>query len=339
MTLSEFFIQNSTFFISAFFVILVGAAIYFAWLKKSKVDKVQSNDIRDLERRLTDLMIGQLKEIRDSQLGTSQEMHKQISSFTKEATQIREDLKQVQERVKDVSTFQEIFKSPKLRGQWGEASLEHILSQHFPEELYKRQHLFSSGEQVDAVLKLPNGRILPIDAKFPAENFTRMIEAASGERDAFQKRFIEDVKGHIDKIAAKYIIPSESTVDFALMYIPAEAIYYEIVNNISREFDLAGYAMSKKIVITSPNTIYLTLRTVEHWFKDTQISRQTQEILKRLDRVQQDASKLMNDFRKLGSHLKNAVSSFDSSEKRLNLFSDKVERLKEFKEPKKLKKR
>jgi len=121
------------------------------------------------------------------------------------------------------------------------------------------------------------------------------------------------------------------------MYIPAEAIYYEIVNNIGREFDLTNYAMSKRVVTTSPNTIYLTLRTVEHWFKDTQISRQTQDILRRLDRVRSDASKLMNDFRKLGSHLRNAVSSYDSSEKRLNVFSDKVERLLETKEIKKLK--
>jgi DNA recombination protein RmuC len=246
-------------------------------------------------------------------------------------------MKQVQDSVKSVSTFQDIFKAPKLRGQWGEASLEHILSQHFPEELYKKQYLFSSGEQVDAILSLPNGRVLPIDSKFPAENFVKMIESEGGERDLFKKKFIGDVKGHIDKIASKYIIPAESTVEFALMYIPAEAIYYEIVNNLGRDFDLTEYAMSKKVVITSPNTIYLTLRTVEHWFKDTQISRQTQEILKRLDRVQQDANKLMDDFRKLGSHLNNAKTAYDSSEKRLGMFSDKVERLKEFKEVKKLK--
>jgi len=318
-------------------LVLVLTGILFFFLRKSKTDENQSDSIRDLERRLTDLMIGQLKEMRDAQSGVSQQMHQQISSFTKEATQIREELKQVQERVKDVSSFQEIFKAPKLRGQWGEASLEHILSQHFPEELYKRQYLFSSGDQVDAVLSLPNGRVLPIDSKFPSENFVKMVEAPGEEKTVFQKKFIEDVKGHIDKIASKYIIPSESTVEFALMYIPAEAIYYEVVNNIGRDFDLAGYAMSKKVVMTSPNTIYLALRTIEHWFKDTQISRQTQEILKRLDRVQQDAGKLMNDFRKLGNHIKNASSAYDSSEKRLSMFSDKVERLKEFKEPKKLK--
>jgi len=225
---------------------VVGLLIFFLF-KKTSVDKTQSDSIRDLERRITDLMIGQLKEIRDSQNGVSKQMNDQIFSFTKEATQIKEEMKQVQESVKDVSNFQDIFKSPKLRGQWGEASLDHILSQHFPKELYKKQYLFSSGEQVDAILSLPNGRILPIDSKFPSENFSKMVEADSGEKEIFKKKFIGDVKGHIDKIALKYIIPSESTVEFALMYIPAEAIYYEIVNNLSKEFDLADYAMSKKV--------------------------------------------------------------------------------------------
>lgn len=317
--------------------LIAGLAVFLIYSRRSQAGEPRLDALRDLERRLTDLMTNHLKEIRESQLGESRAMHQQISAFTKEAVQIREDLKRVQERVKNVATFQEIFKAPKLRGQWGEASLEHILSQHFPEELYQRQHLFSSGERVDMVLNLPNGRILPIDAKFPSENFVRMVETSGAEREIYQKRFIGDVKGHIDKIASKYIIPSESTVEFALMYIPAEAIYYEIVNNIGREFDLAGYAVSKKVIITSPNTIFLTLNTIEHWFRDTQISRQTQEILKRLDRVQRDALKLMNDFRKLGSHLRNAMSSYDSSEKRLNLFTDRVERLRDLKEVKKLK--
>ncbi|MCD6528078.1 DNA recombination protein RmuC [bacterium] len=325
------------YFVFFLFVVSVGGLIFFL-LKQSRIDKKQTDSIRDLERRLTDLMIGQLKEIRDSQNGVSQRMHEQISSFTREATQIREEIKQMQESVKEVSSFQEIFKAPKLRGQWGEASLEHILSQHFPPELYKRQYLFSSGEQVDAVLKLPDGRILPIDSKFPSENFAKMIESTSEEeRKFFQKKFIEDVKNRVNEIAIKYILPSEKTTEFALMYVPAEAIYYEIVNNIGKEFDLANYAWSKRIILTSPNTIYLTLRTIEHWFKDTKISRQTQEILKRLNRINQDALKLMNDFRKLGGHLRNALSAYDASEKRLNMFSDKVERLLETKELKKLK--
>ncbi|MDD5552151.1 MAG: DNA recombination protein RmuC, partial [Candidatus Pacebacteria bacterium] len=107
------------------FVLVFSTALIFAlfFYKKKEVDQTQNEAIKDLERRLTDLMIGQLKEIRDSQNGTSKEMNRQIQSFTKETTQIRENLKQIQDKVKDVSSFQEIFKSPKLRGQWGEASL------------------------------------------------------------------------------------------------------------------------------------------------------------------------------------------------------------------------
>jgi DNA recombination protein RmuC len=282
------------------------------------------------------LIIGQLREMRYTQNNVSEAMNKQISSFTREATQIKEELKQVQERVKDVSSFQEIFKSPKLRGQWGEASLEHILAQHFPEELYKIQYLFSSGDQVDAVLKLPNGLILPIDSKFPFENFSKMIESAGDDKLHFQAKFIEDVKIRINEIVSRYILPSEGTVDFALMYVPAEAVYYEIVNQIGKDTDLAAYGWQKKVILTSPNTIYLTLRTIEHWFKDTQISKQTQDILKRLGRINQDAEKLMDDFRKLGGHLKSAISSYDSSEKRLTLFSDRVDKLLETDETKKL---
>ncbi|PIV43012.1 MAG: hypothetical protein COS26_01315 [Candidatus Nealsonbacteria bacterium CG02_land_8_20_14_3_00_40_11] len=324
--------------LAIFLIVAFVVAIFVFWSRKSKTDDKQSDAIRDLERRITDLMIGQLKEMRDSQDGTSKAMNDQMSSFTREATQIKEDLKQVQAVVKDVSTFQEIFKSPKLRGQWGEASLEHILSQHFPQELYKKQYLFSSGEQVDVILKLPDGKILSIDSKFPSENFGKMVSAGTEtEKNFYKKSFLEDVKNRVLEISSKYILPSEGTVDFALMYIPAEAIYYEIINNIGKEIDIASFAWSKKIILTSPNTIYLALRTIEHWFKDTQISKQTQEILKKLGRVHQDAEKLMEDFRKLGNHISNAKSAYESSEKRLSILDEKVEKLEEIGETKKLK--
>lgn len=318
-------------------VIVAGIGVFIFLTRKSKIDKTQNEAIRDLEIRLTNLITDQSKEIRDAQNGASQALFGQIRSFTKETTHLREDLKQIQEKVQDVSSFQEIFKSPKLRGQWGEASLEYILSQHFSPELWKRQHTFSSGEQVDAVLKLPNGKILPIDSKFSSDNFERMVQSASEEKKQIHRNnFLKDLKIRIDEVCSKYILPSEGTVDFALMYIPAEAIYYEIMFNLRKE-DIANHAWRKKIVLTSPNTIYLTLRTIGHWFKDTQISKQTQEILKRLNRINQDAGKLTENFRKLGNHLRNAISSYDNSEKRLSLFSDRVERLLEVKDTKKLK--
>lgn len=320
--------SDSLFIFIVGFLVLTGFGFFlFFSLKKSRVDQTQTEAIRDLERRLTDLMIGQLKEIRGSVDDTSQAMYKQISSFTKETVEIHEQLKQVQEEMKNISSFQEIFKSPKLRGQWGEASLEHILSEYYPKEFYIKQHLFSTGEQVDAILKLPNGKLLPIDAKFSSDNFEKMIEIKNPEEKAvFRKKFVQDIKFNIDKIASKYILPSENTLDYALMYIPAEAIFHNIMFEL-RDEDIGEYARRKKIVLTSPNTIYLTLKTIEHWFRDTQVSRQTQEILKRLSRISQDAEKLMDDFRKLGSHLRNATSAYDNSEKRLSLLGERVEKL------------
>ncbi|MCD6429177.1 DNA recombination protein RmuC [bacterium] len=304
-------------------IVGIGVGIIVVLLnRKLRVDQSQNQEITRLKEELKEL----IKDIGGRVDGTSRAMYQQISSFTRETVQIREKLKEVGEAMKSISSFQEFFKSPKIRGQWGEASLEHILSEYFPKELYKIQYLFSSGEQVDAVLKLPNGKLLPIDAKFPFDNFRKMIETELGEeKDFFKKKFIEDVKQRIQEIASKYILPSENTVDFAIMYIPAEAVFYEI--NMSRDVDLADYARSKKVILTSPNTIYLTLRTIEHWFKDTQISKRTQEILKRLSKIQQDSKKLAEDFRRLGVHLRNAASAYDNSEKRLSLFSERVERL------------
>ena len=328
----EIFSAVNLFFL--IFAISVIFGILFILSKKSKIDRAQNNAIRDLEVRLTNLMTGQLKEIRDSQLGSSREMHDQIFVFTKEAAQIREELKKVQEEIKDVSSFHEIFRSPKLRGQWGEASLEYILSQHFPKELYKTQHLFSSGEQVDVVLKLPDGKLLPIDAKFSSESFEKMIEAKAEEKKLFfKKKFIEDVKFNINKIASKYILPSEGTLDHALMYIPAEAIYYEIM---AKEIDLTNYARQKKVTLASPNTLYSALRVIEHWFRSIQISRQTQEIIKKFEKVHQDSERLMDDFRKLGSHLRNASSAYENSEKHLSLLDERVERILAIGEPEEL---
>ena len=318
-------------------VILNGLFLYFFVFKKTGIDKKQTGAILDLERRLTDLMSSQLKEMRGTVDNSSRAMMNQVRSFTQETTELKKDLKHIQEKVGDISSFQEIFKSPKLRGLWGEASLQHILTEFFPQELWQAQYSFLSGEKVDAVLKLPNGKLLPIDSKFSSDNFERMIDTQSEEaKENYAHIFLQDIKKRIDEVASKYILPSEGTIDIALMYIPAEAIYYEVMFHLRQE-NIPAYAWKKKVILTSPNTIYLTLRTIEHWFRDTQISKKTQEILKRLERVYQDANKLTHTFKKLGSHLKNAVSSYEDSEKRVSLLGERVERLMETDEQKQLK--
>lgn len=312
------------------FALLVGLGtiMFVLFSQKSRTDKAQSEAIRDMERRMTDLMQRELKEIRGSVDGTSEKMHKQIHSFTRETTKMRKDLKAMQEKIKDISSFQEIFKAPKLRGQWGEANLEYILSQYYPEKLYDVQHTFSSGLQVDAVLNLPNDKMLPIDAKFSSENFTKMVEAeGEEEKDFFRKKFARDLKKQIDSISEKYILPGEGTVDFALMYVPAEAVYYEIINSLSKDFGVINYGWERQVILASPNTFYLTLRTIEYWFRDTELSRHAQKILKKLERVRKDGKKLTNEFRKLGKHISHARSAYERSKKRLSLLGRRTKKL------------
>ncbi len=324
--------------------ILVGLAAAFAalnwFLKRPKSerqileDKIQafqdriSKELREEMQRMRETLESSKETLGERFERTSHMMQERIKEFTLGVTKMQEALDRVGEHVKDVASFQELFRSPKLRGQWGEASLANILSQHYPKELFELQYMFKNGERVDAILKLPNGFLLPIDAKFPAENFAKMTEAESETaKKEFKKAFIQDIKARIEEVSQKYILPQEHTTDFALIYVPAEAIYYEIINQIAKEIDLVSWAQSKNIIMTSPNTLYLTLRTIEHWYKDVQISRQTRAILNRLAKVLQDAQKLADDFGKLGRHLDSAKSAYESSEKRLSIMVEGVQKL------------
>lgn len=309
-------------------IIIFGGGFAFFWIKKTKAEASQERRIRDLESHLTELISNQLTEMRGTVDGTTKTMHKQIKSFTKETEKLRGEIGDIQKAMENVSSFQEFFKSPKARGEWGEASLEHILKEYFPSDFYESQHMFKSGEQVDAILKLPNKKILPIDSKFPFDNYKRMVEVEEeSKKEKLRKKFLKDTKKKVTDIANKYILPSEGTVEFAIMYIPAEAVYYEI--NMNKEIDVVEYAREKKVILASPNTIYLTLKAVEHWFKDTQISRKTQDIIKSISRMEKDANKLKDDFRKLGKHLSNASSAFERSDKRLDMFTNKMDKLTE----------
>lgn len=312
---------------------VLGVVIFF-YLNKDKEQK--DSGILKLGERLetaNKIFAEQFQQIRqeigqvhakDLQLReqTNKNMLGQVERFIGGITQMKEVLGQVQNQVKEVSSFQNIFKSPKLTGQWGEASLDYLLSQYFPrQDSYINQHQFSTGEAVDAVLKLPNGRLLPIDSKFPQDNFSQFVNAAEpSEREAARKALILRIKKDIDDISAKYILPNENTVDFAMMYIPAESLYYEVVT----KEDLTSYAWSKKVILASPNTFVLALGVVQHWFKDVEVGKKTGEILKKLQRIAIDGEKLSESFRKLGSHLSNASSAYGDSEKRLELLVERV---------------
>ena len=319
-------------------LIAIGFLAIFVFLVKiwQKAGEKKDNQAElMLNQRLdnvTKLILDELKESRQTVQQSSLVVHKQVESFTKGITQLQEGVKGVHESLKDVVSFQDIFKSPKLRGRWGETSLESILAGYFPKEHYGIQHYFKSGEAVDAVLKLPNNLLLPIDSKFNWENFEKMVQAEDEiSKDSFRKLFISDVKKKIDEISGKYILPSEATVDMALMYVPAEAVYYEVIHQI-KEPDITEYARKKKVILVSPNTFYVTLSAIHHWFRDSQITKQTKDIINRLARIKIDSEKLQDNFRRLGKHISDASGAYDDSEKRLTLLTDRVGNIVEMRE-------
>lgn len=271
---------------------------------------------------VSQLINEQLERSRQASERATLTVSQQVQGFTQGMTQIQEGMKQMHESVKVVSSFQDILKSPKLRGNWGELSLESLLHEYYPQSMYKMQHEFKSGEKVDAVLKLPNSKLFPIDSKFSWENFRKMVSAIDDiNKEIHRKVFIKDVKNRIDEIS-KYILPSEDTVDWAAMYIPAETVFYEIINNM--ETDIAAYGRSKKVMIMSPNTFYITLNAVMQWTKNIEFNKQTDEIIKRLAKIAQDGETLTENFRVLGKHLSNASSAYKDSEDRATKLITKV---------------
>ncbi len=215
---------------------------------------------------------------------------------------------------KDISSLQDILRSPKLRGGLGELFLAELLRQILPEDHFALQYSFRNGTKVDAVIFLGQG-IIPVDAKFPLENFKRILEA-KGDEDvkAARKSFAQDVKKHVDSIASKYILPEEQTFEFALMYIPAENVYYEtIIKDELFPESLASYAQKKKVIPVSPNSFYAYLEAIVRGLKGLRIERSAQIILESLGQLETDFKKLMIDFEKVGSHLSNAQSSYERS--------------------------
>lgn len=236
--------------------------------------------------------------------------------------------RQMLEIGKDISGLQQILKAPKLRGNFGEQLLGDLLAQMMPQENYRLQHEFQNGERVDAVIKTAQG-LVSIDAKFPLENFQQVLAAANDDdRKAARKKFMIDVRKHIDDIAVKYIVPSEGTFEFALMYIPAENVYYEVITrdlNAGEEKSIVFHALKKKVIPVSPNTFYAYLQTILLGLRGMQVEKKSGEILRELTRFRTDLVHFRSEFGIVGKHLKDAVSSFAKSDKRLVRMEDRLQ--------------
>jgi DNA recombination protein RmuC len=232
---------------------------------------------------------------------------------------LEEANRKIYEIGKDISSLQQILQAPKLRGGLGELLLEDLLKQILPADHFVIQHCFRSGQKVDAAIRLGSG-LVPVDAKFPLENFRRLLDAQTDEeRSRVRRAFVTDVKRHIDTVATKYILPDEGTFDFALMYIPAENVYYEIVvkDDATGDADISAYALARKVIPVSPGSFYAYLQAIVLGLRGLRIEERSQEILQQLSRLRGDFDRFRDDFRLVGKHLTNALSSFSGADRRL----------------------
>ena len=172
---------------------------------------------------------------------------------------------------------------------------------------------------------------MPVDAKFPLENFKRMLEASDEkEQIALRKSFVSDIKIHIRNISEKYIVPDEGTFDFALMYIPAENVYYETIikdEKLGEDSSIFQYAINKKVIPVSPNSFYAYLRVILLGLKGMTIEKSAKEMILHLSRMRGDFDKFGTEFTKIGRHLDNAKSNYSESEKRLIKLADKLDNI------------
>src|SRR5256712_576623 len=212
----------------------------------------------------------------------------------------------------DIRGLQQIFQAPKIRGGLGEIALGSLLQQIFPTEHFALQHVFLDGQTVDAVLRLPGG-LVPIDSKFPLAAFRQMLDASAPEQKERARRlFARDVRRHIDDIASKYLRPSEGTLDFALMYIPAENVFYELIarDEAAGEDDISAYALKRRVIPVSPNSIYAYPQAIAYGLMGLRIAKRAKEIPKGLPQLDGDLGLFRDSFEKAQRQLNNAQSSF-----------------------------
>jgi DNA recombination protein RmuC len=248
-----------------------------------------------------------------------------IADVSKGLGSLSEATKQILDAQKDLSKLEEILSIPKTRGLLGEYFLEDLLRQILPQEYYEFQYQFRNGKKVDAIIKL-GPQIVPIDAKFPLEQFKSMTQSDSdAERKRARKEFLKAVRHHIDTIARNYILPDEGTYDFAMMYIPAENLYYEvIIKEEGEEESISRYALNKRVIPVSPNSIFAYLQAIVLGLRGLRIEERSKEILAALQKLTNDFNLFKEDFRVLGTHLRNAQSKFTDAERSLIYFEQKL---------------
>ena len=243
-------------------------------------------------------------------------MADELKNTRDQISQIQRQLGEVQQAGKQMSltaqTLEGILGGAKSRGSLGEVTLERLLEDSLPRAQYEMQYRFSSGEVADAVIKLRDKKLMAVDSKFPLDAYRRI----STDGDEARRAFATAVKGHADAISKKYIVPDEGTLDVALMFVPSESVYYELLQTLdSKGQALDAYCRDKQVVAVSPNTLYAHLCVISMGLRGMQMEENAKRILEALSGMEKQMEKFADKFGTLGTHLKNAQQSYSESDK------------------------
>jgi len=304
----------------------------------SQIEELKKAQTENKSLELMQQQIGHLTKSVNQQLNnmsgqfreTTGHIGSTLGDVKKDLGKMENVTKEVLDKAKSISNLENLLRAPKFRGGLGELFLGDLLAQILPPAHYSMQYKFKSGEIVDAIVKIGSNTV-PIDAKFPLENFRKYLSEEDEKlKKDIQKKFVSDVKKHIQTIAEKYILPDEGTYDFALMYIPAENIYYETIlkdENIIEERSIFSYATKKRVIPVSPNSFFAYLQVIVLGLKGLQIEKSAQTIFQSLSRLQGDLTRFKDDFNLIGTHLGNARTKYDNAEKRLEKFTGKLDQI------------
>lgn len=306
-------------FLLLFALVILGFGVVFYLLNKkqsSSIDPTLLEWIKSVQQSLAQNSSQVTRVLQEN----SRQLNERLDKAAEVMRDVNREVGKMSEIGRNMQELQDFLKSPKLRGNIGEQVLKDLLTQIFPKKSFHLQYAFKSGERVDAAIQTDGG-ILPIDSKFPMENFQKMVKAADEkEKTELRKDFGKDVKKHIDAISQKYILPDEGTMDFALMYVPSESVFYEIVNMD----DIIDYARQKRVYVVSPSTLYAHLQTILLSFEGKRIEKRAQEVFRLLRALQIDHTKVNESLDVLGKHLTNASSQYTNVVKGFTTLGDKL---------------
>lgn len=282
---------------------LITLFIIRLWLNKLEEKTTLSSDI--------------VEWLKTSNQSVDQKLSKNLEIFAS----VQRSIGEFSEIGRSMKELQEYLTSPKLRGNIGEHVLKELLAQNFPKSSYKLQYHFKTGSIVDAVLITTQG-LIPIDSKFPIDTFKKIAKASNKEEVvALKKDFERDVKKHVDDIARKYILAEEKTVDYALMYVPSESIYYELINN-ETVFDYAG---QNRVLPVSPMSFYAYIKAILISFEGEKIETKAKEILKILQAIKKDYQRTDEALSVLNKHVTNAYNQSSQVTKTFSSLGQKLE--------------